>query len=70
MTGRIATLRGFSTMSDLIFYAHSAETRIPTNGQFVDGIYSALLRELSWGKDADLLHSLLCECCARAFIES
>ncbi len=58
LTERIATLREFSTMSDLIFCAHSAG-RDPDKRTVCDGIYIALLRELSWGKDADLLHSLL-----------
>jgi DNA-directed RNA polymerase specialized sigma24 family protein len=58
LTGRIATLREFSTMSDLIFYAHSAG-RDPDKRRVCDGIYIALLRELSAGENADLLHCRL-----------
>jgi len=58
LTARTASLGAFGTMPELIAYAHSAG-HDPDKRRVCDGCYIALLRELSSGEHADLLHGLL-----------
>ena len=58
LTVRTAGLGAFATMQELIACAHSAGHDADKR-RICDGIYIALLRELSLGKNADLLHGLL-----------
>jgi DNA-directed RNA polymerase specialized sigma24 family protein len=58
MTARIGDLSRFGTIEELIAYAHSAG-HDPDKRTVCDGIYIALLRELSSGETADLSHSVL-----------
>jgi RNA polymerase sigma factor (sigma-70 family) len=58
LTARTASLGAFGTMPELIAYAHSAGHDAEKR-RICDGIYIALLRELSSGENADLLHGLL-----------
>jgi len=55
---RTTRLGAFATMQELIAYAHSAGHDADKR-RVCDGLYIALLRELSSGEHADLLHGLL-----------
>jgi RNA polymerase sigma factor (sigma-70 family) len=58
LTVRTASVGAFATIQELISYAHSAG-RDADKRRVCDGIYVALLRELSSRENADLLHCLL-----------
>lgn len=58
LTARNPSLRGFGTMSEVIACAQSAGRDVDKR-KVCDGIYIALLRELTSGENADLLHGLL-----------
>lgn len=58
LTARTPSLRGFGTMSEVIAYTQSAG-RDADKRKVCDGIYIPLLRELTPGENADLLHGLL-----------
>lgn len=58
LTARIACLREFGTIGDVISYAHSAG-RDPERRRACDTIYVALLRDLAASEHADLAYGLL-----------
>jgi RNA polymerase sigma factor (sigma-70 family) len=58
LRARTANLREFETIPEVISYAHSAG-RDADKRRVCDHVYMALLRELSLGRNADLLHGLL-----------
>jgi RNA polymerase sigma factor (sigma-70 family) len=55
---RTTSLSAFGTVQELIAYAHSAGQDADKR-KVCDSVYIALLRELSSGENADLLHCLL-----------
>ncbi len=58
LAARIAGLRGFDTIRDVISYAHSVG-HDPDKRRVCDGIYISLLQELSSLENADLAQALL-----------